>query len=554
MVAVGIRTHNESVIDTVRRFLQTVVVMDDGAQYNSPPAATAVTTTQAPGRGGKEQEDQKDATEVDQPQGHALDTAVLVDAFADRGLVCGVLKPINEDDTAASERTLKAAKRADILVLDWEIGQAQGTVVCDIIKQIMANDQKERLRLIAIYTACDGLADIAATIKATLATPNGRYQPILGEGDEQFTVFHGPCKIVVYAKEGVHTAGTRSIPEANLPDVLIGEFASLASGLLSNLAVASLGAIREHAHQLLQRFGSEIDAAYLIHRSLLRVPEDAEQQAVALIAAEIESLLEDSGVISNVGPETISRWVENHVDNVSLADLPFPGDKDTAASFITAVAVSGVSGDGIKSTYPQIGWLPDTGKDPKARILPQLGKSVSCRTDYNGNEQFGMLMTMHQNYNTGTDIYYLRLGTICASTSDGLTTYWICLQPSCDCIRLKGTRSFLMLQAMKVDPADANACYNLLLPGEETLRLHVDEQVYNLSLFDFQPSTGNDKIMAVRDASDKPIFTDINGRVFRQIGELRRQHALSIAHTVSSQLSRIGTTTCEYLRLSGKKK
>lgn len=593
MVAGGVATHKEHVMDTVRHFLQTVVVMDDGAQYDVLQGADAPVMAVTPVRGGSERADLEDGSgeprqgdthdpapqqdggndaapqqgddlditaqqdgddNADPRQGNALDAAALVDAFAEQGLVCGVLKPIDEQDTAARNRTLSAAKRADILILDWEIGQTQGTVACEIIKQVTANDNNERLRLIAIYTGCDGLGVIVTDIKNALTIPNGRYRPIDGQGDEQFAIIYGSCKIVVYAKDGVHTAGSRSIPETDLPNVLIDEFAALASGLLSNLAVASLGAIREHTHRILQRFGSDIDAAYLIHRALLHTPEDAEEQAVALVAAEIESLLEDSGVVDNVGNEAIQRWVSSHVNMVKPDDLPFPGDKDTAANFITAVVVGGVAGDNIKATYPQLDWLPETGKEPRARILPQLGKSVACKSGYNGNDRFGMLMTLHQVYGAESNSRYLRLGTISASESNGEVTYWICLQPSCDCLRLPGARSFLMLRTKVVGPEDDKSKYNLLLSdGDATIKLHVDEQVYNLAMFEFSPITGKDRIWALQDAAGKYFFHDLNGHTFRFVGELKRQHAQKIAQGLSNQLNRMGITTCEYLRLSGRK-
>ena len=68
------------------------------------------------------------------------------------GLICSVLRPKQDEDL--KERVRKAAERADIVCLDWEIYNDDGETAKALISEIVRSDAERygRLRLIAIYT------------------------------------------------------------------------------------------------------------------------------------------------------------------------------------------------------------------------------------------------------------------------------------------------------------------------------------------------------------------------------------------------------------------
>ena len=105
----------------VERFLQTVVVLDDGAFMRPKVEAGEL---QAPDENApileEEPEETAPAPEVPESPEHTLDAQALITNFAARGLVCAVLAPWEGGD--GSDATINAARRADIVILDWKLG------------------------------------------------------------------------------------------------------------------------------------------------------------------------------------------------------------------------------------------------------------------------------------------------------------------------------------------------------------------------------------------------------------------------------------------------
>lgn len=116
------------------------------------------------------------------------------------------MKPGDEGPDQSRELVVKAARRADIMVLDWSIDRDEGTTTAEIIKQILSadNEEERRLRLIAIYTSrleteliLDRLQEVIDQFfdDATLVR-------------EQFSLAKGPLRIEIYAKQTAHVVNT----------------------------------------------------------------------------------------------------------------------------------------------------------------------------------------------------------------------------------------------------------------------------------------------------------------------------------------------------------
>jgi len=81
------------------------------------------------------------------------------------------------------------------------------------------------------------------------------------------------------------------VAEEALPQRLINEFAKLSDGILPNVAMASIAAIRNATHHILAKFHSGMDGPFLTHRALLTIPQEAVTYAENLIASEFQSIL-----------------------------------------------------------------------------------------------------------------------------------------------------------------------------------------------------------------------------------------------------------------------
>jgi hypothetical protein len=290
------------------KFLQSVVVVDDQAALTSnagpdddmavPPgrdnAAAApepAPLVPAPERvvslGGEEAGEETTSEAVPHgelrvpekvPDVHGLDAKSLIARFAEMGLVCAVLKPDADEDL--KPQIAQAAKRADLIVLDWEIYKDGGLTALGLIDRILSDDEAgRRLRLIAIYTVEPALKDIADKASAKL---DAHYAAMNLKRLDDFTIIKGPARVVVLAKQGTripkedHEATARIIDVKYLPDRLVEEFSQMTMGLLPKAALVALAALRADTHKLLTIFDRELDAAYLGHRILLPNPRAAE--------------------------------------------------------------------------------------------------------------------------------------------------------------------------------------------------------------------------------------------------------------------------------------
>ena len=64
-----------------------------------------------------------------------MDADAVIGGFADIGSVCAVLNPAPGDEFR--ERTVKTARRADIVILDWKIHDSVGDAALEVMRDIL---------------------------------------------------------------------------------------------------------------------------------------------------------------------------------------------------------------------------------------------------------------------------------------------------------------------------------------------------------------------------------------------------------------------------------
>ena len=311
-------TFKDLSVQNVARFLQTVVVVDDKARHRPPPAngddssfsSTAETGNETPiGAHANLVSPQPDAAgSLVDPED--LDAKALVDGFAKEGIACTVLCPYSEDNVVT--QVTKVAELADIVVLDWILDRDNGERTTKLIRKLISEESgPDRIRLIAIYTGERDLRTITNKVSDELSAHFGEapIQP------SEFEAVKGPVRIAVFGKE--HTPvpsedtclADRIVDISELPNRLIYEFAEMTTGLLPNVAIAGLSEIRAQTHRLLTKFSSSLDPAYLGHRLLIPHPSDAEEEVVAMLVAEVLSILEHGEVAKQAGIDSIRAWI-----------------------------------------------------------------------------------------------------------------------------------------------------------------------------------------------------------------------------------------------------
>ncbi len=508
------------------RFLQTAVILDDQACIDDsfrPPVPLKKpdrhTLAQPP----------EEMARSEAVARHSLDARLLVDSFSERGLICAVVAP--RPGSASATTVALAARRADIVILDWQIDDDNGKRALSILGAILQGDAEGRLRLIAIYTGEQDISGIGRIIAQNLKEHGWEF----ALNDRGLVLSLGHCRIVIYAKFGTSLTPDlkdRSISEIDVPKCLISDFADMTMGLLPIVALTSLSAVRENAHKILGRFHAKLDAAFLTHRACLSAPGDSQQHIVGQIADELRAMMDDATASTNpTGIEAIREWLE--------------ASAGPNADFIF--------GEGKKLCFEQTVDLLNLGlaKKPGPLSKNKDYNIITAGFDRTGspkNEldlQFAWMINFRTVFNAPPPI--LHLGTVLRKPDEANpAAFFLCMRPRCDSVRLQGEEQFLLLPL--IDPCEKTIQLVIKTSASKYQRVSVCTDSSRWSLVRFSPKKMDGPVVAEQDSTSAFFFTAADHTQFIWIGELKAEFAQRIAHRFASGLSRVAIDNSEWLR------
>ena len=538
------------------QFLQTIVVVDDRAFLGEEIHPHS--RLKKPGRGASLSREKKEVAEPEErgTDAHGLDAKEFVDRFAEKGLLCSIIKPESASEELGP-KMIAVSRRADIVVLDWVIDKIRGDKALELIKQITQDDaikdNNNRLRLLVVYTGENELIEIADKIEAELKTIHSPVRV------DDFTLQWGTSRVAVYAKEGVSVPGhlkTRIISIHKLPDALVNEFAATTMGLLSNFALAGLTAIRENTHRIITKFPPKLDAPYLAHRALLDPPEEAEAHVLPIFVSELESVLKDTRVASHISIAEIEKWIGcRTMSPVDLCRRMKIRSRKGAVDAMVAVIRDGIRAERVSSSYP--GWskiLSPLKNESDKKCLSNLTNILTLdgRPGTEFDRELALLMSVNSRYSSPPPS--LTLGTIVAEDVETRTSYYVCIQPACDSVRLsEDNRAFPFLRFKIASKSSADDFGYIVKDRDSVVELRLKIRPYEVQQVFFKPRTGSKEIQAVKKDSDW-IFTskEPKERHFRWIADLKQAHAQRVANEFANQISRVGLTESEWLRRNAK--
>ena len=549
--------------EVVQRFLQSVVVLDDLARMGNEHESTrreTVTPVNPPNFGAARSSNLEmtaddsiplEASSADQPrdgidsssnepQGFPLDSKPLIIGFANLGLVCSVLNPSQkelEEGGIGGSGVLQAAKRADIVVLDWRIGDSIGLITLDVLRSILEGDNgTRRLRLVAIYTGEPGLPDIFERVKSTLKNSSINYPE---SEPARYVVSRGPLRVAVIPKQGSGAPDAPTVSEKELPDRLVNEFVEMTKGILSNVALEGLAALRDDVPRVLAKFDSSLDSAYLGHRILLPNPADAEDHVVEALGAELTSILEDRRPGTEAALEALETWIRENIEN----DRINTGIPSVISTFTDPVEMrlellrSGL--DNISNMKPK--------KNDLKKAATEIFASGPAAAR-NSDRSFGALLSLKTRY--PTMVPKLTLGTILQKeTKEEGKKYFLCLQPKCDAVRLKAPTGFPLMPLSKVNDSQRFS-WVIQEQKDAWVHLHVDpnEKPNKLVVPYFSPSANSQGEILAQEKADGFYFSDSVDCKYKWVAALKDEHALQIAGEISGKLGRPGPNYSEWLR------
>ena len=514
-----------------KRFLQTVVIVDDEAYIRrsaQPPGVLETPGRDARVHGAKEETESE--TEPAKPFNHSLDAGLLSKSFSEHGLICAVVTPAFDGDTA-DDALVPPVTRTDIVILDWRLNDDDGEMTLSILKHILKDDAGKRLRLIAIYTGEQNISGIGQTI--------------LEQFDEFKDREHGVvlssrhCRIVIYAKSNVHLAVNleeRSVSESDLPRKLIKDFAIMTGGLLPNIALTALAAIRENTHKILERFDSKLDPAFLTHRACLLFPDDSQQDMVNQLANELYAVMNEGVAAENpAGMQAIQTWMEYYFRSDSKLDLGL--DKTSRNKTMSRDQALTLLKYGIEDDRK-----PDVLNKKKGFLSLTTAFSNGGNPDDQLDLQFAWMLNFRTIFNAPPPT--LGLGSVLRKSQENEEQFFVCMRPRCDSVRLQQATTFLLLPL--IDP-DHHLLQFVLCKDKDTYkRISVCMEMNQWSLVKFQPNQYTQSVVAEHDSTGF-YFTDTASVRFDWLGELKMEFAQRIAHEFTSGLSRVAVTDSEWL-------
>jgi len=134
----------------------------------------------------------------------------------------------------------------------------------------------------------------------------------------------------------------------------------------------------------------------------------------------------------------------------------------------------------------------------------------------------------------------LTLGSVLRVRNEA-TDYILCLQPPCDCVRLKEKTAFLFLHLYNGSSSNADLVIKLHDGTYQALAIKVPQKKICLKAFYFTPD-GNSGRVFVNKLPGK------HNEKFKWVAELRPGKAQAIAQKVFTNTSRIGLDEFELLR------
>ena len=458
---------------------------------------------------------------------HSLYTRGVIDAFSELGVICGVIGP--------SETAMDVIRQADIVVLDWRLKVDDSKYALKLLKSIVTGEvDRNALRLIAFYTGEADLAAIRDDVERELARV-GLDPQVSGEG----TVKYGHGRVVLYAKPSVNVPAAlrnRKVTEEELPDRLVDDFSEMTAGLLPSIALASLTAVRECAHMVLDRFCSRLDPAFLAHRACLPNPDDAERQMVNHVAEELRGLMDHAVADqSPAGEKAVAGWIRKCAGDPP-ENFRF-GQKSLTSDQVLALLKDGLSNQNVlgKNEFECLstGFAGGDGQE----LDEELAWIITSRTVFNAPPPTLCLGTVVRRRGEADDK--------CQAAQ------LVCVRPRCDSVRLRNKTSFAFL------PLDAprRGQEQLIVKADGSYRRRgIGLDASGWEIREFEPDSVRYSVVAQNDDSNQAfIFVDADGNEYEWLGELKAEFAQRVAQVFADTLSRVAVDQSEWLRRSARK-
>ena len=547
--------------EVARKFAQTMIVIDDEASQQDsetlthPSKKTLLTPTRKTSFDARTIEPLAEQGQSGNgPVQFPLNAKLLIENAMASGLICSVLRPKRKDNLL--NKVVKAAEVADIVCLDWEIHSDSGKTASKIIKAIIQKDEEQngRLRLIAIYTGNKDSDDILNKI-FTVIPQKLKEKHEFNKKPLKIESKNGVRIICLFKANGVRLSGPKKdnqVSEDHLPERLQIEFAKLSEGLLSNVALATIASIRTSTHHVLSKFTGQMDGPFFHHCASIGNPDDAEEYAVDIVLSELKDAVDKYKVAADyAGPEAIGKRIREMAGGNQKLTLHCKKQEEPYTFDLKVEDSIKIVIDGLDLTFEKI-------KTPNFLGKSQFKKNLSTLFSDNQEKAHQLMhqfvaLTCVQAY-PGSHLYKsgqlfpkLGLGTIIQGKDK---TYLMCLQASCDSVRIEGERSFLFVP---LDEKEYEPEYVVpILTNDNKFKfagLNISKKSYcKAKSIIFSACSEAGTVNAQKTSRGRFRFKDAKGKYYFWIADLKHQRALRTVQRLGQHMGRLGVNEFEPYR------
>lgn len=562
-MATNLRDFDDLRLDAAQMFAQTMIFVDDQASQDMPEEAPPG-NLRHPGRGiAKTTPDDKlkeQGGTGNSGSRYPFNAKSLIDNAMNQGLICSVLRPKKGECFQA--QVVKAAQVADIVCLDWEIYNDRGKAALKIIRNILQKDigQRGRLRLIAIYTGDIASQDTIMDKVLEEVPEEIKEEPTFIKTVSEIKSESGVRIVCLSKKRGIRlepSISDNQVSEGDLPQRLQSEFAKLSEGLLSNAALATIASIRNSTHHVLSKFVGQMDGPFFHHRAMIDNPEDAEEYAVNIVLSELKGTIDKQQVgKAHTGAPAIDariRSLTKDSEKPEALTLLY-GDEENPQTYELEIghAVKMVS-DGLCTLQClKGGMLPNPPSDKNFKKSFSSLFSNNLKTARSNMDQFAAL-TGVQSYPgsilclSNEWVPKLGLGTIIKGEDE---IYLMCLQASCDSVRIENQGSFLFV---RLDKKDTDPEHVVPIPPDNAyIGLSTSSESYRATRTIIFSASHDTKTVNAK-KNDHPIsfyFKDAKGKNYLWVADLKRRRALRTAQHLAQDMGRLGFDEFEPYRIN----
>lgn len=474
----------------------------------------------------------------------------VVEGFAKHGMVCGLYQPTTVDFEAdpGLSSLIALCDRADVFILDWKLkcGEPKSPVP-ELLDQLLSKSKgigdPKPIRFCAVYTSLSEDTAFEELIQALEAShPTLKINTNL----EQLKVSLQGLTIRIYGKSKDQI---NHVPSSGLASRIIQDFSFEYEGIMSAAALRGIAAIRENAKRILERFPPSLDYDLMVHGGLTVKDPTVSDDIQDLISDEIHSVLSSSALpdddIYSMLREKAESINESVIDHVFTKGDLQEGKK---AADVKHYFESVFHERTIRRSFPFKDCCSDS--QPRRCSFEFLRKLQNLVLELAGRDFYseGALARLFCQRTVYDAKRILKSGTVVCRVSD--KTFYLCLMPPCDCIRLKNELTsfpFWKLSPVEKNHDGRSHGIAILDSNGQSLELCLKGKIRKqMKFWDFLP----DGVVAFCPEGERFLLSTADGQDhFEWIAELKPLHAQRMAEYISRQFSRVGLSESEWLRL-----